>query len=187
MKKSNHFARRSFMVFAGLALALFIMGTSCSKDDDNPPDIPEDQVIMFEGTATLSSGSVQSNASGSVTAKFDPATDKLSYTFTWQGLTGTIGGFHIHKGDGAIIINFKDANYPTTASGTFSGSAVLTNSAWIDDLKAGNLYGQIHTAQYPAGEIQFPFAKKSSGNSGGNNDGNNDGGNNDGGGYDDGY
>lgn len=169
------------MAFAGLALALFTL-VSCSKDNDNKPDKPEDKTVRFEGTAELSSGSVESIATGSVTAQFDPATGKLSYTFTWDGLTGEIGGFHIHKGDGAIIINFKDDGYSTATSGTFSGSSVLTDNAWIQDLKAGKLYGQIHTAKYPAGEIIFPFTIKNSGNNGGNNDGSN----NDGG-YDDGY
>lgn len=165
MKKSNFFVQSYLLVFAGILLTGFTMLSSCKKDKDNPKP---DKTVMFESTAKLSSDQVSSTATGSLTAKYDPDTKELSYTFTWSGLTGEIGGFHIHKGDGSVIINFKDDGYSTATSGTFSGSSTLTDDAWIQDLMANKLYGQIHTAQYPAGEIIFPFTKKG-GTSGNNN------------------
>lgn len=158
MKKSIRFLRPYLVLFGGIILTSFTLLTSCKKDEDTKPDEPD--MLMFESTAKPSSDQVNTQATGSLTAQYDPATKKLSYTFTWDGLTGEIGGFHIHKGDGSVIINFKDAGYSTATQGTFTGSSVLTDDVWIQDLKAGKLYGQIHTAQYPGGEIVFPFTEK---------------------------
>ncbi len=165
MKKNNYRTRWPVTVLLSLLLVCFAIGTSCNKDEENKP---ENKNIQFESTAEPSSASVETNATGSLSAEFDPATGELSYTFNWQDLTGEIGGFHIHKGDGAVIINFKDDGYATATSGTFSGSSVLTEEAWIQDLKAGKLYGQIHTAKYPAGELIFPFTIQNSSGSGNN-------------------
>lgn len=187
MKKyALYFKKTGLLILSMLLIFSFVL-PSCGKDDDAAPPEPEPAVLHFEGTATPSSGSVTTTATGSVEATFDPATKKLSYTFSWSGLSGAIGGFHIHNGSGAIIIHFSDSEYPAAASGTFSGSSVLSENSNISDLKAGKLYGQIHTAAFPAGEIVFPFTAKS-GSSGNNNDGGqDDGGNDDGYGGDGGY
>ncbi|GAA4308258.1 CHRD domain-containing protein [Compostibacter hankyongensis] len=145
-------------LFSCLALSGALFFSACNKDSDTPPAPSKE---TFESTAEPSSSSVETTATGTASATYDPATKKLSYTFQWSGLTGTIGGFHIHKGDGSIIIHFEEGDFPTDASGTFSGSATLTDDAWIQDLEAGKLYGQIHTAKYPGGEIIFPLKKKS--------------------------
>lgn len=169
-------AKRPLAVTLGILFVFLLVFSSCSKKDDK--NSSPDNTVMYSGTATPSSSSVQTTATGSVTAKYDPATKKLSFTFTWSGLTSTIGGFHIHKGDGAIIVPFDAGSYPTSTSGTFSGETTLTDATWISDLSAGKLYGQIHTQSYPGGELVFPIKK------GGSSGGNNDGGDNGGGGYD---
>ena len=171
MKKKPFFLSDSKIAIIGTLVLLTLAFFACSKDDDNnQPQEPDNSMLHFEGTAKPSSESVNTTATGSLTATYDPETKKLSYTFTWDGLSGEIGGFHIHNGAGAIIINFKDDDYATAIKGSFSGSSTLTDDSWITDLEAGKLYGQIHTAKYPAGEIIFPFAKKSGSPAGNNND-----------------
>lgn len=167
MKKNMLFFKPYFLLLAGITLTSSTILSSCKKDKNDKPDKPS--TVMFESDAEPSADNVETTATGHLTAEYDPATKKLSYTFTWSGLSGEIGGFHIHKGDKAVIINFKDAGYSTAVSGTFTGSSTLTEDAWITDLMAGKLYGQIHTAKFPGGEIIFPFTKKGSSGSTGNN------------------
>ncbi|HEX5555131.1 MAG TPA: CHRD domain-containing protein, partial [Chitinophagaceae bacterium] len=145
MKKHIHLLKRNTLALAGILMISSSLFSSCKKNGATP-DKPANTPIMFTGTAKPSADNVNTHATGNLTAKFDPSTKMLSYTFQWKGLTGKIGGFHIHKGDGSIIIDFKDASYSTDTSGTFSGSSTLTDDSWIQDLKAGKLYGQIHTA-----------------------------------------
>lgn len=180
MKRNRFQAKNALTICIGILSICLLVLSSCSKKDDNGTS-PGDQnkPVMYSGTAKPSSDNVQTSATGSVTAEYDPATKKLSFTFTWSGLTSKIGGFHIHKGDGAIIVPFDAGSYPTTTSGTFSGETTLTDDSWIADLTAGKLYGQIHTENFPGGEIIFPIQK------GGNNDGGDNGsGGDNGGGYD---
>lgn len=155
MKKNHHYPSY-LLACAGIFFACILLLSACEKDKTDEPD----NILNFGSTAVLSSGSVTSTATGSLTATYNEDTKLLSYTFTWAGLTGPVGGFHIHKGDGAVIINFKDDGFSTSQSGTFSGSATLTDDTWIQDLKDSKLYGQIHTAAYPGGELKFPFTLK---------------------------
>lgn len=180
MKRKRFQAKKALTICIGMLSICLLVLSSCSKDDNDTSPGDQNKPVMYSGTAAPSSDNVETSATGSVTAEYDPATKKLSFTFTWSGLTSEIGGFHIHKGDGAIIVPFEAGSYPTATSGTFSGEATLTDDSWIADLSAGKLYGQIHTANFPGGEIIFPLKKDGSSNGGGNGSGDGNGG----GGYD---
>src|SRR6185312_12693123 len=135
--------------------------TGCKKggygsDNNNMP-------IPYSGTFVKSDSAVTTSASGTLTASLDPGTKELSYTFTWQGLSGNAVGMHIHD-NGPIIIPIS--GFPQATSGTYSGKATLTD-AQINDLIAGKLYGQIHTENYPAGEILAVLTKVNAGGGGG--------------------
>lgn len=106
--------------------------------------------------ATLSGGSevpaTQSKGTGEVTATFDPATKRLSWTGTYNGLTGPVTAAHFHgpakAGENAGVL------VPVTAtSSPFTGEATL-DDAKAADLEAGRLYFNIHTAANPKGEIR---------------------------------
>lgn len=155
MKKNKQFSLYRF-AFPVILLASAALLFSCKKDKNDPPD----NILNFEGAAVPSSGQVNTTATGTLTASYNEDTKVLSYTFTWSGLSSVIGGFHIHKGSGGVIINFKDDGYSTAQSGTFSGSATLADDTWVQDLKDSKLYGQIHTGTYPGGELKFPFNLK---------------------------
>ena len=143
-------------------LPLFLMSvsfstiTGCKKggygSDNNNSAIP------YNGTFVKSDSSVTTSATGTLTASLNPGTKELSYTFTWQGLTGKAIEMHIHDG-GPIIIPIT--GFPQATSGTFSGMATITD-AQVTDLIAGKFYGQIHTENYPAGEILAVLTKGSS-------------------------
>ncbi|MCJ2053177.1 CHRD domain-containing protein [Methylobacterium sp. J-070] len=106
--------------------------------------------------ATLNGASevpaTQSPGTGEVTATFDPATKRLSWTGTYSGLTGPVTAAHFHgpakAGENAGVL------VPVTAaSSPFSGEAAL-DDAKAADLEAGRLYFNIHTAANPKGEIR---------------------------------
>lgn len=101
-----------------------------------------------------------SQGTGAVTATYDTASKKLSWTGDYTGLTGTITAVHFHGStppspparNSAVVV-------PTLAtSSPFEGSAILTDDQ-AADLLAGHWYFNIHTAAYPAGEIRGQMTK----------------------------
>ncbi|MEL6063551.1 MULTISPECIES: CHRD domain-containing protein [unclassified Methylobacterium] len=106
--------------------------------------------------ATLDAASevpaTQSKGSGEVTATFDPATKRLSWTGSYTNLTGPVTAAHFHgpakPGENAGVL------VPVTATASpFTGEATL-DDAKAADLEAGRLYFNLHTAANPKGEIR---------------------------------
>lgn len=106
--------------------------------------------------ATLDAASevpaTSSKGSGEVTATFDPATKRLSWTGSYSNLTGPATAAHFHgpakPGENAGVL------VPVTATASpFTGEATL-DDAKAADLEAGRVYFNIHTAANPKGEIR---------------------------------
>ncbi|MEP7099397.1 MAG: CHRD domain-containing protein [Burkholderiales bacterium] len=106
--------------------------------------------------ATLSSAAeVPSNASsgtGTLEASFDKASSVLKWRVVYSGLTGpaTMAHFHGPAMPGAnagVVVPFPSAASPA------EGSTTLT-PAQVADLMAGKWYVNVHTAQFPGGEIR---------------------------------
>lgn len=106
--------------------------------------------------AALNGGSevpaTASHGEGEVTATFDPATKRLSWSGRYSGLTGPVTAAHFHgpakAGENAGVL------VPVTAaSSPFTGEATL-DDAKAADLAAGKLYFNLHTAANPKGEIR---------------------------------
>jgi hypothetical protein len=93
------------------------------------------------------------DGSGQVLATLDTASKTLSYTLTFQGLSGPATAAHFHgpaavgANAGVAVAIGKDPLNPV------SGKATLTD-AQIADLKAGKWYVNVHTAANPGGEIR---------------------------------
>lgn len=149
----------NLIAFAGILFAGALLFSSCKKDRIQQT-VEEVTYLNFESVAILPSNEVNTTASGTLSAKFNTRTKELTYTITWESLTGEMGGFYLSKGDGATIDHFGQEDCPKTMNGVYSATTSLTQAVWVKDLKAGKLYAQINTAAYPGGELLFPFAVK---------------------------
>lgn len=95
---------------------------------------------------------VSTPATGTVEASFDRQTSKLTYRVVYQNLTGVATAGHFHgpapAGQNAgVVLGFQNAGSP------IQGEATLT-PAQAADLLAGRWYVNIHTRQFPGGEIR---------------------------------
>ena len=90
---------------------------------------------------------------GTLTATYDTATKKLSWTGTVSGLTGNATAAHFHgsaepgKNAGVLV------PAPKVTAGPFEGSATLT-AEQARALVAGNTYFNVHTPTNPNGELR---------------------------------
>lgn len=131
-----------------LAAVLVTGMQSCEVEG---PD--QDEVVKYQ--ATINSQNTvprtTSSAQGSALLEYNKTTRMLTYNVTYQGLTPTAG--HIHKAEpawetGPVVIPFANV-----------GTSPITGSMKLDNeletlLRLGNLYINLHSKEYPAGEIR---------------------------------
>lgn len=99
-----------------------------------------------------------SKGSGALTATYDTAAKKLTYTVNYKDLSGPATAAHFHgpadaKSNAGVVVPAKDAASP------IKGEATLTD-AQAADLRAGKWYFNIHTAANKGGEIRGQVMKK---------------------------
>jgi hypothetical protein len=99
-----------------------------------------------------------SQGSGSLIATYDTASKKLSYTVTYQGMSGPAAAAHFHgpadaKTNAGVVVPVKDMT-----PNTLRGEATLTD-AQAADLMAGKWYFNIHTAKNKGGELRGQVVK----------------------------
>ena len=100
-----------------------------------------------------------STGSGTLTATYDTASKKLTFTVTYKDLSGPAAAAHFHgpadaKSNAGVVVPVKEM-----APGTLKGEATLTD-AQAADLEAGKWYFNIHTAANKGGEIRGQVMKK---------------------------
>ncbi len=114
-----------------------------------------------------------STATGNFTLDYSSTANMLTYTLTYSGLTSPTTMAHIHFGppgiSGAPIFTLYDYGVPpsmTKTSDVLSGSlsiadfmpdaadGVTSFAQAITDIQDGITYVNIHSANYPAGEIR---------------------------------
>ena len=102
---------------------------------------------------------VDSKGSGALTATYDTASKKLTYTVNYKDLSGPATAAHFHgpadaKANAGVVVPVKDM-----APAMLKGEATLTD-AQAADLQAGKWYFNIHTAANKGGEIRGQVMKK---------------------------
>ncbi|WP_165366224.1 CHRD domain-containing protein [Brumimicrobium glaciale] len=80
---------------------------------------------------------------------------KLMYWITADGLSGTIGGAHLHVGaagsNGAVVVDLSPSIMGNSIIGVADVSAI---PGFVANLEADDIYVNIHTAANPNGEIR---------------------------------
>lgn len=134
---------------------------SCKKSYNAPPTPANIQFTgAFSGQAEIPS--VNTSASGTLTASYNPTNKTLQYTFTWNNLSGVPVAMHFHDGatgtNGPVIIPIS--GFPAQQSGSVSGTSAPLNDNMVNDLMAGKFYGNIHTQNNPGGEVRAQVGKQ---------------------------
>lgn len=141
-------------ILAATALAALTLASACKKKTDDNPN-PTQQLSGALSAANSIKPTSASTATGTVSGTYDPTSMVLTYKLDFTGLTGPPTVAHFHFGNpthtGPVFIPFS--NLPTGTSGTIPGTATLT-AAQADSFMVGRVYANIHTAQYPMGEIR---------------------------------
>lgn len=140
----------AFLFFAVFAL------TGCKKDKNDEPD---NRPYTLTGNATGDQvvPAVTGEGTGTFTGTYHPDTRKLTYTTTWNGLSGapTSGGFYTgaRGAAGTAAGDPWTIGSGWTGAGTTTGEMTLTSQQG-SDLINGNMYYSLGTAENTAGEIR---------------------------------
>ncbi|HEU4789876.1 MAG TPA: CHRD domain-containing protein [Flavobacterium sp.] len=150
---------KSALNFSVILLLLFI-GVSCSNNDDNNSSTPV--IVTFNASLTPVEGT-GSSAHGDATLEFNQTAKTFKITVTYTGLAPNHG--HIHAADGTVVFPFSDTSVTTSP---FTQTFAITD-AQIVELMANHYYVNLHTVDFPLGEIKGTLIK--TGTSGGGGDG----------------
>ena len=134
-----------------LFAALLLIVSACNKDKDEEPD----NLVKFENikaTGAQETPPNNSTATATLNATYNKDTKILTYTIVYTGVNAT--NMHFHKAPigtaGGIVVPIGSAPYASPINGT---TPALTTEQETD-LLAGLWYLNIHSAQFPAGEIR---------------------------------
>ncbi len=158
MQSTIRFLKSKTCHAALLSVGLIVALSSCSKkSSDGDPDPNPPATVEYKATFVKSASNVTTSATGTVTGNFNTSTRELSYTVNWNGLTSEVVDMHFHDA-GPVIIHIS--GFPTAVTGQHVAKATFTADQ-ASDLAKGQVYVQIHTANYPGGEIIGVLTKKS--------------------------
>ncbi|MEA2602805.1 MAG: hypothetical protein QOF89_3797 [Acidobacteriota bacterium] len=123
-----------------------------------PPPPSETGGTLFLASLTPQ-GAATSSGSGSATLTLTQDQKAAVLRFSFSSLTGPITSEHIHAGDGTILFDLDTTPPQADGSrvwriqpvGTFDTAKILAG------MRGGELYLNLHTAAYPAGEIKGFF------------------------------
>jgi len=141
--------RLTFLKTVIAAGAVAVLATGCGSMR------PSQKIDIFE--ATLSGAQEvppnTSSGSGQAELQWNRTSNVLSWKVTYTGLSGPVTAAHIHGpapmgANAGVVVPFM-----TGASNTITGQTNLT-TAQAADLASGRWYVNIHTAQFPGGEIR---------------------------------
>lgn len=132
-----------------LAATAFVLAACSSAPPASAPMAPNPAVIALSGANEVPANG--SPGTGSAQVEIEGST--LRWTITWSGTTGPVTAGHFHGpaapgSNAGVVLPFKP---PYTSP--LRGEAQLT-PAQIADVKAGLWYVNLHTAQFPGGELR---------------------------------
>jgi hypothetical protein len=149
---------------------MVLVFSACQRDDKDARIETNDNIPV---TGAQEVPATNSAANGKMTASYNTETRMLNYTVQWSGLSGPVAAMHIHASadpgfnapvvqniiasgsvsSGATLFNPNPAVFG--ASGSVSGRAFMDGIVLKEEeLLGGKMYVNIHTAQFPGGEIR---------------------------------
>jgi len=122
---------------------------------------PSQKMDIYEATLA-GTQEVPPNTSpgrGTAEVQYNSNSGNLTWKVTYSGLTGPAVGAHIHgsappTANAGILLPFSNIN-----TQPIQGQATIT-PAQYGDLAAGLWYVNVHTAQYPGGEIRGQLRRR---------------------------
>ncbi|HVF96057.1 MAG TPA: CHRD domain-containing protein, partial [Flavisolibacter sp.] len=125
----------AFSKFSTAILAAAMLFTSCEKEKEVTVNNPVYN-IRGNGSGKQEVPANTSTATGTISGTYNKTTNLLTYTINWSGLTGgnpTAGHFHGAADPGvSASVKVPFTNFPTTATGTFSGTTTLSDADEAD-------------------------------------------------------
>jgi uncharacterized protein (DUF1800 family) len=125
-------------------------------DLDQPPSADGSTLYVSQ---MRPQGAATSQGSGTASLRLAADGKSAVLAYSYSNLTGPITGMHVHASDGSIIFDI-DAATPQpdgTIIWVFVPVGNFTVADILNMIKAGQTYVNIHTAQYPSGEIKGFF------------------------------
>jgi hypothetical protein len=158
---------RALFAYAGLIAAIVVSATAVACSDDDDIVTPKDPT--FVATPNGAGENPVRAVPGTATATIVKKNGTYTYTVTYTGMSGPLTGGHIHGpapigANASVIVPFNDAT-GAAASGTLTGTFATTNTLSISNdsldvlMKNGNAYVNLHTQQFPGGEIRGPLSR----------------------------
>ena len=140
--------RPSVIADALLISALFALLSSPASATVTVLSATMDCAQAEAGAGTCGSGGT---GTGMASVSYDDETSELSWNVSWSGLSGTVVAAHFHGPAPAGVSTFVQVSIgPATPA---IGSTFL-NATQAADLLAGLWYLNIHSTQFPGGEIR---------------------------------
>lgn len=143
-----------------LVIALSTSNTANAQGVVTPTPTPSCTPDTFKATLTGSQEVPPNNSTGTgmgtVVLNREPSGATITVNLTFSGLSGPAMAAHIHAPappgmTAPVVIPFT--NFPAATSGTYSNSFPITEEQ-IMNLLNGLAYMNIHTANFPGGEIR---------------------------------
>ena len=140
--------KKTLIVFSSLLVLL----SACDKNNNKNTSTTYTINASMAGSQEVPA--VSTSGTGNVTGTYDAATNTLTYSVTWSGLTtaATMAHFHGPAAAGtnaAVIVPFT-----INANGTSANGTTTLTDAQETDMLAGKWYSNVHTSTNPGGEIR---------------------------------
>lgn len=147
----NYFLNQAL---TSLFFTFILITSACNKEDVKPNNEVKFENIMLSGANGVPANN--STATGTFNGTYNKDSNMLTYTVTWTGFTATGMHFHSAPPTASNLSPVEPVPSPLTSPKTATTRALT--DAEEADLLAGLWYIDIHSAQFPAGEIRGQLA-----------------------------
>jgi hypothetical protein len=154
---------------SAVIIATTLLVTSCYKNKDYTNNNSSTYALSGNASGAQEVPSNTTMGTATLTGSYNASTNSLQYNISWSGLTGAATAMHFH-GPAAIGVSANVLVGLDITTNGISGNGMGTITVSDDfekALLAGQVYYNIHTALYPAGEIRGQVTASGSGGTGG--------------------